>query len=203
MLIGYARVSTQDQNLDLQFDALVTAGVDRSRIYADKASGASAGRPALEECLRSLRPGDTLVVWKLDRLARSVRDLVSIAAQLQAGSVDLKIITQGIDTTSVGGRLVFNIMAAIAEFERDLIRERTMAGLQAAKERGRRGGRKPKLTGNKAEMARQLWANPDHTESSVAQFAGVSAKTLRRMFGPRSAAAGPAATPPVIPAKDK
>src|SRR5213596_2012703 len=138
MLIGYARVSTQDQTLALQQDALTKAGCER--VFSDTASGALAERQGLEEALEFARPGDTLVVWRLDRLGRSLRHLIDVITRLQGRRVGFKSLTEAIDTTTSGGKLVFHVFAALAEFERDVIRERTQAGLAAARARGRRGG---------------------------------------------------------------
>ncbi len=149
MKIGYARVSTTDQNLDLQFDALVDAGVSRENIYDDKASGKSDNRPGLDACLKALRKGDTLHVWKLDRLGRNFRHLINVVRKLEDQGVAFKVLTgQGanIDTTTPNGKLTFGIFAALAEFERELISERTKAGLKSARARGRRGGAKRKIS---------------------------------------------------------
>ena len=139
MLVGYARVSTTDQNLDLQKDALRAAGCER--LFTDMASGAKAERPGLAQALRECRPGDTLVVWKLDRLGRSLPHLVETVRELLEREVGFKSLQESIDTTTSGGKLIFHLFASLAEFERDLIRERTNAGLAAARARGRRGGR--------------------------------------------------------------
>jgi DNA invertase Pin-like site-specific DNA recombinase len=144
MIIGYARVSTNDQSPELQVDALEKAGAEQ--IFQEKFTGTLKERPELSQCLRMLRQGDVLIVWKLDRLARSLKDLVEIVQDLQDRGIGFKSLTESIDTTSSGGRLVFHIFGALAEFERDLIRERTIAGLQAARARGRKGGRKPTLS---------------------------------------------------------
>lgn len=141
--VGYARVSTDDQNLDLQRDALGAAGCQA--VYEENASGKSVVRPELENCLKALRPGDTLVVWRLDRLGRSLGDLVAIITGLDEHGISFESLTEKIDTNSAAGRLIFHVFAALAEFERNLIRERTMAGLAAARQRGRIGGRKPKV----------------------------------------------------------
>ncbi|MBV8933332.1 MAG: recombinase family protein, partial [Kutzneria sp.] len=146
-LIGYARVSTRDQHPEAQTDALTEAGCER--IFTDKASGKLARRPELDKTLEYLRDGDTLVVTKLDRLGRSVRNLVELSAELDRRGVGLRVLHQGIDTSTPGGRLFFHIIAGIAEFERDLISERTLDGLDAARARGRKGGRRPKLTETK------------------------------------------------------
>src|SRR3982750_3492495 len=144
MQIGYARVSTDEQNLNLQRDALKTAGCEL--IFDDMVSGTKARRPGLEQALSHLRPGDTLVVWRLDRLGRSLRHLIDTVTDLQEKGIGFKSLTESIDTTTSGGKLVFHIFEALAEFEREIIRERTQAGLQSARARGRHGGPKHKLT---------------------------------------------------------
>ncbi|MGO3858593.1 recombinase family protein [Neisseriaceae bacterium CLB008] len=141
---GYARISTQDQTLNLQQDALMKAGCDQ--LFTEIASGKNAQRKVLNQCLNSLKPGDTLVVWRLDRLGRSVRDLVNIIGELEKNQINFESLTEKIDTHSNTGKLIFHVFAALAEFERNLIRERTFAGLAAAKARGRVGGRRPKLS---------------------------------------------------------
>ncbi len=140
MLIGYARVSTDEQNLDLQRDALASCGCER--VYEDKAGGARAERPGLNQALDHLRAGDTLVVWRLGRLGRSLKDLIIRAETLREQDIVLKSLQESIDTTSSGGQLIFHMFAALAEFERNLVRERTQAGLEAARIRGRKGGRR-------------------------------------------------------------
>src|SRR5512144_550949 len=150
MLIGYARVSTTDQTLDLQKDALEKAGC--SKIFTDTASGAKAERIGLDEALNYVRSGDTLVVWKLDRLGRSLPHLIETITGLNNRGVGFKSITEAIDTTTSGGKLIFHIFGALAEFERDIIRERTQAGLTAARARGRKGGRPRALTSRKAQV---------------------------------------------------
>ena len=144
MIIGYARVSTHDQNLDSQLDALQKA--DCEQIFQEKITGKTKDRPELISCLKALRKGDVLVVWKLDRLARSLKDLVEIITDLNQREIGFKSLTEAIDTTSATGRLVFHIFGALAEFEHSLIRERTIAGLDAARARGRKGGRKPSMS---------------------------------------------------------
>ena len=154
MLIGFARVSTDDQTLDPQRAALAKAGCEK--VYEETASGAKADRPVLAEALQYIRKGDTLVVWRLDRLGRSLRHLIEVVGDLQARGIGFKAVTEQIDTTTPGGKLVFHVFGALAEFERDLIRERTRAGLKAAEMRGRKGGRKPSVTPEKLARARVL-----------------------------------------------
>ncbi|MBV8442067.1 MAG: recombinase family protein [Hyphomicrobiales bacterium] len=154
---GYARVSTGDQDLALQLDALKKAGCER--IFTDKASGAKVDRPGLAQALAYVREGDALVVWKFDRLGRSLPHLIETVTALEARSVGLRSLTENIDTTTPGGRLIFNVFGALAAFERDLVRERTKAGLAAAAARGRQGGRKPVVTPDKLTRARGLLAN--------------------------------------------
>jgi DNA invertase Pin-like site-specific DNA recombinase len=155
MLIGYARVSTEDQTLNLQRDALQKAGCEH--IFTDHISGTKATRPGLTDALSHLRTDDTLIVWRLDRLGRSLRHLIDTVTDLQERDIGFKSLTENIDTTTSGGKLIFHIFGALAEFERDIIRERTQAGLTAARARGRTGGRPKALSKGKAEMARQLY----------------------------------------------
>lgn len=176
--IGYARVSTDDQNLDLQRDALRRVGCEV--IYEETASGQSAQRAELNHCLKALRSGDTLVVWRLDRLGRSLGDLVQIASKLEAAGVAFESVTERIETASATGRLVFHLFGALAEFERNLIRERTQAGLQAARARGRSGGRKPALSPRAVREVRTLMADPDVRPADVARRYGVSRSTVYR-----------------------
>ena len=177
--IGYARVSTTDQNPELQLDALRDAGC--ARVFTDYASGTKTSRPELDRALDQLRAGDTLVVWKLDRLGRSLPHLVETIQGLADRDVGFRSIQDPVDTTTPGGRLVFHIFAALAEFERDLIRERTQAGLAAARARGRVGGRKPALKPEQVTMARDLLAaDPSRTVASVATTLGVGKSTLYR-----------------------
>ena len=180
MLVGYARVSTQDQNPDLQTDALKAAGCDR--LYIEKASGAREGRPELQAAIEYLRSGDTLVVWRLDRLARSVKQLITTVETLDERQIGFRSLTEAIDTTTSGGRLVFHLFAALAEFERSIIRERTNAGLKAAIARGRKGGRPPSLS--KADHAAALAMLRDGTipVAEVARRLGCSPATLYRHF---------------------
>lgn len=179
MLVGYARVSTRDQSHALQRDALAAAGV--AKVFHEKASGAARDRPELKAALDFMREGDTLVVWKLDRLARSTGQLIETVRDLEARGIGFRCLTQSeIDTTTAGGRLVFTIFGAIAEFEREVIRERTRAGLEAARARGRTGGRPPGLTPKDLDKARTLLRNPDITVEEVARTLGVGAATLYR-----------------------
>lgn len=176
MIIGYARVSTQDQSPALQTDALSAAGCEQ--VFHEKATGANRERPELANCLRTLRSGDTLVVWKLDRLARSLKDLVEIIDDLQNRGIGFRSLTEAIDTTSTGGRLVFHIFGALAEFEHSLIRERTIAGLAAARARGRRGGRKLAMSKADVRKAAAMLSDPKITKAEVAKHFSVSRVTL-------------------------
>src|SRR5277367_1578152 len=178
MLIGYARVSTVDQNLALQRDALAEAGC--GKIFTERMSGAVAERPALHDALEFARSGDTLIVWKLDRLARSVKQLIETVEQLRVRGIGFRSLTEALDTTTAQGRLVFHMFGALAEFERSLIRERTQAGLAAAKRAGRTGGRPPKLTYDDIAAAKALLANPDIGVTQIAHRLGVSPATLYR-----------------------
>lgn len=177
--IGYARVSTDDQNLDLQTDALTKAGCET--IYEEKASGKSRARPELENCLKALRAGDVLIVWRLDRLGRSLSDLVKIVGELESRGVGFESVTEKIETTTATGRLVFHLFAALAEFERNLIRERTRAGLDAARARGRSGGRKKKLSAKEIQQVKTLMEAAVLPVKEVAEKFGVSVATLYRM----------------------
>jgi len=176
MNIGYARVSTQDQNTDFQVDALEKAGVEQ--VFKEQITGKLKERPELDQCLRMLRRGDTLIVWKLDRLARSLKDLVDIVQDLNEREIGFRSLTESIDTTSSGGRLVFHIFGALAEFEHDLIRERTIAGLQAARARGRKGGRKPAMSLADIRKAAAMLSDPLITKKEVAKFFNISRTTL-------------------------
>ncbi len=189
MLIGYARVSKADgsQSLDLQKDALIAAGVEEDQIYSDRASGKKDERPGLDACLKALRDGDVLVIWKLDRMGRSLNHLVKTTTLLSERGVGLKVLTgQGaqIDTTTAAGRLSFGIFAALAEFESELIRERTLAGLAAARARGRKGGRKFALSKAQVRMAQAAMANRDTSVSELCKELGVKPVTLYRYVDP-------------------
>lgn len=176
MLVGYVRISTQDQKPELQLDALQAAGCER--LFEEKASGAQRERPELIAALEYMREGDTLVVWKLDRLARSTKQLIETVEMLEGRGVGFRSLTEAIDTTTSGGRLIFHIFAALAEFERSIIRERTNAGLKSARERGRKGGRPPALTPNDVAAAKALLADPTITAKDVARRLGVAVSTL-------------------------
>ena len=179
MRIGYARVSTDDQILDLQLDALRGQGVET--IYQEHASGKNTARPELENCLKALREGDTLVVWRLDRLGRNLADLVQTVNALEARGVGFESLTEQINTHSPTGKLVFHLFASLAEFERNLIRERTMAGLKSARARGNSGGRPRKLQGKELAMATSLLVNRDNDVTEVAKQFGVHRSTLYRL----------------------
>lgn len=179
--IGYARVSTDDQHLDLQRDALAAAGC--KVIYEESLSGKSVQRPELEQCRKALRAGDTLVVWRLDRLGRNLSDLVRIVGELEHAGIGFESLTEKIETSSAAGRLVFHVFAALSEFERNLIRERTQAGLTAARARGRSGGRKPKLDDRQVREIKALLRDPAIPVSDVAKKYGVSRTTLYKHIG--------------------
>src|ERR671928_49521 len=182
MLVGYARISTQDQTLDLQLDALKKAGCEK--LYTDTASGARAEREGLEEALNYAREGDVLVVWRLDRLGRSLPHLIETITLLNSRKVGFRSLTENIDTTTSGGKLVFHIFGALAEFERDIIRERTNAGLKAARARGRFGGRHKVLTPAKLRLAQAAMGRPDTNVSELCEELGVSRMTLYRHIAP-------------------
>jgi DNA invertase Pin-like site-specific DNA recombinase len=190
MLVGYMRVSKADgsQVFDLQRDALVTAGVVGGQLYEDRASGKKDDRPGLEACLKSLRTDDTLIVWKLDRLGRNLKHLVNTVHDLMERGVGFRVLTgQGanIDTTTASGRLVFGIFAALAEFERELIRERTIAGLQSARARGRNGGRPYTMTAAKLRLAQAAMASRDTKVGDLCAELGVTRQTLYRFVDPK------------------
>lgn len=185
MLVGYARVSTQDQTPALQLDALRAVGCER--VFEEKASGAARDRPELKAAIDYARAGDTLVVWKLDRLARSIKQLIETVEGLEARGIGFRSLTEAIDTTTAGGRLVFHIFGALAEFERSIIRERTMAGLASARARGRMGGRPRSLTTADLAAAKALLSDPDITVEAAAKRLGVAPSTLyRHLPGGRS-----------------
>ena len=178
MLIGYARVSTSDQNLDPQLDALKALGCEK--VFTDKATGANSDRAGLKEALQYLRAGDTLCVWKLDRLGRSLRDLIDIVKQLQVEAKGFRSIQEAIDTDSSAGKLFFHIVGALAEFERDIIRDRTKAGLSAARARGRLGGRPKAMDAKKQQIARSLYSSKQNSIREICETVGVSKATLYR-----------------------
>ena len=176
MLIGYARVSTDDQNLNLQQDALNQAGC--GCIYEDHISGVKAERPGLQEAINYARPGDTLVVWRLDRLSRSLKDLIEMVTLPESRGIGLKSLHEAMDTSSSSGKLIFHIFGALAEFERNLIRERTQAGLKAARARGRKGGRPKSLSNDKQALAVKLYDEKKHTIKQICTMMGISKPTL-------------------------
>jgi DNA invertase Pin-like site-specific DNA recombinase len=184
-LLGYARVSTTDQQPQLQVDALQRAGC--YRVFTETASGARADRPVLEQVLDQLRPGDTLVVWKLDRLGRSLRHLVDTISGLADRGIGFRSLQEAIDTTTPGGKLVFHVFAALAEFERDLIRERTTAGLAAARARGRHGGRPSVLAAHKLQVAQEMYRSGKYTVSTIATTLGSAEPRSTATWGARPA----------------
>ncbi|MET3172847.1 UNVERIFIED_ORG: DNA invertase Pin-like site-specific DNA recombinase [Arthrobacter sp. UYCu721] len=189
MLVGYMRVSKADgsQTTDLQRDALIAAGIDPESLYEDKASGKREDRPELGACLKALRHGDTLMVWKLDRLGRDLRHLVNIVHDLTERGIGLKVLTgQGaaIETTTASGKLVFGIFAALAEFERELISERTIAGLASARARGRKGGRPYKMTPAKVRLAKAAMGQPGTKVGDLCKELGITRQTLYRHVSP-------------------
>ena len=193
--VGYSRVSTFEQLMDLQRDALATAGCDR--VFADTMSGARSDRPGLRQALDYVREGDVLVVWRLDRLGRSLKYLIEVMTQLDERGIGFKSLTEQIDTTTSGGKLIFHVFAALAEFERDVIRERTQAGLTAARARGRRGGH-PRATGlndaKKVALAQRLYEDKKNSIEDICQTLRVSRATLYRYLdAPASLEGQPAA----------
>lgn len=176
MKIGYARVSTLDQNPDLQNDALKLAGCEK--IFIDKVSGTVATRPELEKAKEHLRSGDTLVVWRLDRLGRSLRDLINWAEYLEGQNVGLQSLQEAIDTSTPSGKLTFHLFGALAEFERNLIQERTQAGLAAARARGRTGGRPKRLSSENQKLAVRLYNEKQHPIAKICEMMGISKPTL-------------------------
>ena len=189
MLIGYARVSKADdsQVLDLQIDIFIEKGVGEKNIYTDKISGVKDDRPELENCLKALRKGDTLVVWKLDRLGRNLKHLISTIDDLNKKEIGFRVLTgegASIDTTTPAGKMIFSIFGAFAEFERELIRERTIAGLKAARARGKKGGRKFQLSKAQVRLAQVAMKNQDTSVTELAIGLGVTRATLYRYVGP-------------------
>ena len=180
MLVGYARVSTQDQNPELQLDALKEAGCEK--VFVEKASGAQRDRPELKAALEYMRSGDTLVVWKLDRLARSLKQLIETVEILEGQGIGFRSLTEAIDTTTSGGRLIFHIFGALAEFERSIIRERTNAGLESARARGRMGGRPRGLSDEDLVAARAMLNDPNIPVAEIAERLDVALSTLYRYF---------------------
>lgn len=190
ILIGYMRVSKADdsQVFDLQYDALVAAGVDPARIYEDRASGKLDARPGLDACLQALQPNNVLVVWKLDRLGRSLKHLVLLVDRLQERDVGLRVLTghgASIDTATTNGRMMFGFFATLAQYERELIVERTRAGLQAARARGRLGGQPSKLTPAKLRIAQAAMRDPDRKIAELCSELGISRQTLYRHVDPK------------------
>lgn len=178
MLIGYARVSTLEQNPRPQIDALVAAGVDPERVYLDFVSGTRASRPEWDKARSALRDGDTLVCTRLDRLARSLKHLVNLSDELRRNNVELKVTEQGVDTSTPEGRAMFGMLAVMAEFQRDLIVANTTDGLASARARGRVGGRKPKLTPAQVDMAQQMYDQREKTVAQIAELLGVKRTTV-------------------------
>jgi len=178
MLIGYARVSTSEQNLDLQLDALKKAGCEK--IYEDVASGSKTERKGLNNILSYVRTGDTLVVWKLDRLGRSLRHLITVVNRMNESGVFFMSLQENIDTTTPGGKMIFHVFGALAEFERDIIRERTLAGLAAARARGRKGGRPKKITKEMLASAGELLADNKRSVREVAKILHISPTSVYR-----------------------
>jgi len=182
MLVGYARVSTEEQNLDMQLDALKQTGCEK--FFQDEMSGAKSERPGLSAAVAFVRPGDTLVVWRLDRLGRSLKDLIQRVEQLKQGGVEFRSLHENIATASPSGKLQFHIFSALAEFERDLIRERTLAGLKAARARGRLGGRRRSMTPEKVKLASRLMQDPAVSVNEICRTLRVSRATLYRYVSP-------------------
>jgi DNA invertase Pin-like site-specific DNA recombinase len=178
MLVGYARISTGDQNLNLQMDALKRAGCEK--IFSDVASGSREDREGLEESINFVRDADTLVVWRLDRLGRSLKHLIDTITELQEKNIGFRSLQENIDTTTSGGKLVFHIFGALAEFEREISRDRTRAGLASARARGRNGGRKRVMDNTKVEIAKSLRNDPKYTISEICKSLHVSKSTLYR-----------------------
>lgn len=186
MIFGYARVSTQDQNLDLQIDELIKYGVDKEKIYCEKITGTKKERPELDELLKRLSKGDTVVVWKLDRIGRSMKHLIELIDGFKNKGVQFVSLKENINTTSATGKLIFNLFASLAEFERDMISERTKAGLQSARARGRKGGR-PKKGNGKVELALKMYDSKEYSISEIVEATGLSKPTLYRRINERDA----------------
>ena len=183
MKIGYARVSTVDQNLNLQIDALENAGCEK--IFTDTASGALDARKGLTDAIEFCRAGDSLIVWKLDRLGRSLKNLIETVNKLQAKDIGFVSLRENVDTTTSGGKLVFHVFGALAEFERELIRERTLAGIASARARGKLGGRPKKLTAKQIEMAQKLMKDPTNSIREICETLKISRSTLYRYCQPK------------------
>jgi DNA invertase Pin-like site-specific DNA recombinase len=183
MLIGYARISTGEQNLDMQIDALKEAGCEK--VFSDETSGVKSERPGLQDALEYMREGDTFVVWRLDRLGRSLKDLVQKVEDLQSRNIGFCSLQESIDTTSPSGKFQFHVFSALAEFERDLIRERTQAGLRAARARGRMGGRPREMTPEKLKMAVKLMKDPEIPIGEICKTLGIAKSTLYRYVSPK------------------
>lgn len=194
--IGYARVSTFEQTLDLQLDALNAAGA--TSIYEDKASGKSADRPELLHCLKALRDGDTLVVWRLDRLGRNLQDLIRIVNELEGRGIKFRSLKESIDTTGPAGKLVFHMFAALAEFERELVRERTLAGLEAARARGKKGGRPEVLDAKQQLAVLAMMKNRDLSIAEIARQFNVSRSTLYNIQAASRLGASPGSTSALV-----
>ncbi len=194
-LLGYARVSTLEQNPDLQVDELTSVGC--WKVWTDHASGALDRRPQLDAVLEQLRPGDTLVVWRLDRLGRSLRHLIEVVTGLDERGVGFRSLRESIDTTTAGGRLVFHLFGALAQFEREIIRDRTVAGLAAARARGRVGGRPSKLSAEQVRQARKLYDARELTIEQIGAVLGVSRTSIYRALGKTTTPARPATAGPV------
>ncbi len=178
MKVGYTRISTQDQNQDMQLDALKNAGCEK--FFSDKASGAKSDRPGLNEALEFLRPRDCLVVWKLDRLGRNLKHLIEVVEDLKSKKIGFMSLQDGFDTTTNGGKFVFQIFGAMAEFERDLIRERTKAGLDAARARGRTGGRKEKLNATQVAALKTMYDSKKHSLGEICSTFDITKPTIYR-----------------------
>ena len=178
MVVGYARVSTEQQDTEGQLPDLKKAGC--KRIYQETMGGGSLDRPELEKCLDRLEKGDTLVVWRLDRLGRSIRDLLQIVDRLDKSGINFISLKEKFDTSTAAGRLVFHFFAALTQFERELIRERTMAGLSSARARGRTGGRKKLLSPQQVRVAKMMWDSHEHTRHEIGAHFGVSVQTIDR-----------------------